>query len=46
MYKGFVITSNGAEDIAKSEIKDLIKCSNLKEENTVVKFNFKELIDL
>ena len=46
MYKGLVLTSRGAEDISSREVSELIKADDIRKEDAVVKFNFKELFDL
>ncbi len=44
--KGFAITSKGIEHITALELKELIRCKNVVKEETVIKFSFKDLIDL
>ncbi len=46
MHKGFVVTNKGAEEVCSLEISELIKCRNIEEKETVVIFQFSELIDL
>ncbi len=46
IYKGLVITSRGAENISSIEIDELIKGDNYKKEDTVVKFEFSDLLEL
>jgi len=46
MYKGIITTNKGAEEIASLEISELIKCTKIEKEDTIVKFGFTNLIDL
>ncbi|MBN1503146.1 methyltransferase [Candidatus Woesearchaeota archaeon] len=43
---GAVITHRGTEDISAAEIKELISAKNVKQENTIVTFEFKNYCDL
>ena len=46
MYKAIVTTNKGAEHIAAKEIVELVKSTKIKQEDTVVKFEIKDMIDL
>ena len=46
MHKAFITTNKGAEEVAALEMSELVKCKNVEKQNTVVRFEVKELIDL